>query len=453
MSQKGFAHILLLLLLLAGLAVGVYLVQQKTNLFPKASVSQPTGPETSFTLVGSNDCAIGLICALGFKSDPQPGEEFEVKLYVRSDIDEANLFQAKIKFPVNLIEVIKINVEGSFINNWVENFYDNLTGEISLAGGVPAPGFQTRLGEESALMATIVFKAKTGGTGTVLFNDDSQILRNTDNENILKIKRDYDISIGTKPSPTPTPAPESYSRVFITSTAYNGNLGGLSGADSKCQARADAANLGGTWKAWLSDDVSSSATRLNHSSVPYKTLDGKVVADNWDDLTDGSLQNAISVTENNTFFKSESCVWTQTKVSGALIESKSQNLTGCNGFTVADKNISYCGVDGSKDSNWTQGSLESCNIEHPIYCFEQTAVSAPPTPTPTPTSTPTSPPGQKGDGNKDNKINLIDMSVLLTDFNKEQGYREPIDMNDDKKINTFDFSLHRKLLLELGVIK
>ena len=45
------------------------------------------------------------------------------------------------------------------------------------------------------------------------------------------------------------------------------------------------------------------------------------------------------------------------------------------------------------------------------------------------------------------------MSVLLTDFNKEQGYREPIDMNDDKKINTFDFSLHRKLLLELGVIK
>lgn len=35
-NQKGFAHILLILLLLVGLAVGIYLVQQKTNLLPKA---------------------------------------------------------------------------------------------------------------------------------------------------------------------------------------------------------------------------------------------------------------------------------------------------------------------------------------------------------------------------------------------------------------------------------
>lgn len=36
MNQKGVAHIFLILFLLAGLAVGVYLVQQKTNILPKA---------------------------------------------------------------------------------------------------------------------------------------------------------------------------------------------------------------------------------------------------------------------------------------------------------------------------------------------------------------------------------------------------------------------------------
>ena len=40
MSQKGFAHILLILLLLGGIVGGVYLVQQKTNLFSKASNTQ-----------------------------------------------------------------------------------------------------------------------------------------------------------------------------------------------------------------------------------------------------------------------------------------------------------------------------------------------------------------------------------------------------------------------------
>ena len=35
-QQKGFAHILILLILLIGIVVGVYLVLTQTNLFPKA---------------------------------------------------------------------------------------------------------------------------------------------------------------------------------------------------------------------------------------------------------------------------------------------------------------------------------------------------------------------------------------------------------------------------------
>lgn len=35
LQQKGFAHILLLLLLIIGIVVGIYLVSKQTNLFPK----------------------------------------------------------------------------------------------------------------------------------------------------------------------------------------------------------------------------------------------------------------------------------------------------------------------------------------------------------------------------------------------------------------------------------
>ena len=68
----------------------------------------------------------------------------------------------------------------------------------------------------------------------------------------------------------------------------------------------------------------------------------------------------------------------------------------------------------------------------------------------TPVATPK--PGT-GDGNNDGKINLVDLSVLLSDFNKTAGFRKGVDLNGDGKINTFDFSLMRNLLIEKKVIK
>ncbi|MDZ4247347.1 MAG: DUF1554 domain-containing protein, partial [Dehalococcoidia bacterium] len=88
-------------------------------------------------------------------------------------------------------------------------------------------------------------------------------------------------------SPNPTASPVAGKRVFVTAATYNGNLGGLSGADAKCQASANAVNLGGTWKAWLSDSNTSAGSRLNHSDSPYRLLNGTTIANNWDDLVDG----------------------------------------------------------------------------------------------------------------------------------------------------------------------
>ncbi|MBI2404946.1 hypothetical protein HYV22_02090 [Candidatus Gottesmanbacteria bacterium] len=187
----------MLILLLAGIALGVYLVQQKTNLFSKAGSLKPSGPETSFSLVGPQDCT-SILCLFNLQKGSLP-EEFQVQLLVRSDIDEANLFKAKITFPADLVEIISISTDKSFIQNWVENFYDNSSGQISLTGGVPAPGFKTEQGQDSALMATIIFRTKNLGKGTLVLTDESMIYRNTDNLNILTVKRPLDLNIDKKP--------------------------------------------------------------------------------------------------------------------------------------------------------------------------------------------------------------------------------------------------------------
>ncbi|HET6614087.1 MAG TPA: hypothetical protein VFG83_18940, partial [Kofleriaceae bacterium] len=85
-------------------------------------------------------------------------------------------------------------------------------------------------------------------------------------------------------------------RVFASSTGGTGNFGGVAGGDAFCQNLADAAALGGTWKAYLVDD-SAGLERLEHASVPYIRLDGKLVAKNFTDLTDGSIAAPINVSE------------------------------------------------------------------------------------------------------------------------------------------------------------
>lgn len=174
------------------------------------------------------------------------------------------------------------------------------------------------------------------------------------------------------PLPSPTPLPQSVAakRVFKTSTTYNGNFGGLDGADQKCQGRANVANLGGVWKAWLSDGTNSASSRLNHFTGPYILLDGTVVVDNWTDLTDNTLDRNINMTEMKKIDSNFSTVWTGTDPLG--------NSTGknCVNWTV-NFGWPYFGGVGSGNSTlsyWTQGASDTayCSSSYlSLYCFEQ----------------------------------------------------------------------------------
>jgi len=85
----------------------------------------------------------------------------------------------------------------------------------------------------------------------------------------------------------PTPPPTTERKVFVTSGTFQGNLGGVSGADDLCIGQAAAADLSGTWRAWVSDTTRNAEIILQ--DFTYTRIDGIKVADNKADLLDGSL--------------------------------------------------------------------------------------------------------------------------------------------------------------------
>lgn len=178
------------------------------------------------------------------------------------------------------------------------------------------------------------------------------------------------------PTPSVAPSPQPTKRVFVTSVFYNGNLGGLAGADAKCQERADAAQLSGVWKAWLSSGTVSASSRLTHSSLPYRTLDNAIVASGWTDLTDGAIQSPIRVDEFNVLHSDSPAyarVWTNTTPAGNIASTapSSNCVNWTSGSASSGNGIS--GIYTYTDTQWTQDGSSPCSVTNTnrLYCFEQ----------------------------------------------------------------------------------
>lgn len=163
--------------------------------------------------------------------------------------------------------------------------------------------------------------------------------------------------------------------VFVSSKTYAGDIGGLVVADAQCQELADAADLSGTFRAWLSDGVNGPATRFLKSTVPYRLPSGAEVAADWTDLTTGAVSVAISKTESGgpappgygPCGDGNDHVWSNTNGDGT------SKAPVCGGFTTTLGNGAW--GRWSTTSNWTGwcsgGGDDPCGLTSPIYCFEQ----------------------------------------------------------------------------------
>lgn len=161
-------------------------------------------------------------------------------------------------------------------------------------------------------------------------------------------------------------------RVFVTSVGVTGNFGGLSGGDALCTARANAAGLSGTFKAWLSTSTVSASSRFTQATVPYYRRSGTtvtVLAQNFAQLVAGvaTIPGAINVDENGATVNAN--VWTATSVSGASSVPSCADWTSTTASSGGRQGVTQ---PQSPDWNWwTDQGTGPCSVANRLYCFEQ----------------------------------------------------------------------------------
>ena len=173
-------------------------------------------------------------------------------------------------------------------------------------------------------------------------------------------------------------------RVFVTNEAPL--IGGFVTAgsatpDAYCQRAADTQMIGGTWNAWVTTVegvVSSPSMRLVKpgvdDDVPYVLLNGKVIASNWIELTDGGIDYPINITEFGTPVGGgiTTAVWTNTSTSGQAVSTQNDGTT-CFNFTIQGSTYTVAvGRLDYKDMTWTNVGPGSCyQTPAHLYCFEK----------------------------------------------------------------------------------
>lgn len=147
---------------------------------------------------------------------------FPVKVNAKTDVEGANFFSAKLKFDPTKLQVDHIDTTGTFIQLWVVDpltNFNNSTGTVNLAGGIPTPGYKTNGQPET--IATVYFKGIAPGSSIIDFDGSSAIYSDAQNINILGTTSPATITTtGVVPTPTPTmtPTPTPSASPTITPT-------------------------------------------------------------------------------------------------------------------------------------------------------------------------------------------------------------------------------------------
>jgi hypothetical protein len=170
---------------------------------------------------------------------------------------------------------------------------------------------------------------------------------------------------------------------FVTSTGSGtdgGSLGGLTGADAKCQGLAEAVGAGDhTWQAYLSTDAEDARDRIG-SGPWYNSAGALIAADvaalHDDGLSNGDPQHVLD--ENGDVVPaSEHDILT-----GSLEDGTVDGTNHCDNWTSSDggddarvghsdqpKNFSHSWNSAHVVNGCTEGDLEGPNGAGRIYCF------------------------------------------------------------------------------------
>ncbi|MBU0535597.1 MAG: hypothetical protein KKE20_01425, partial [Nanoarchaeota archaeon] len=118
------------------------------------------------------------------------------------------------------------------------------------------------------------------------------------------------------------------------------------------------------------------ATRFTKSPVPYRLVDGTIIANDWNDLISYSpyyLKNPLNLDENGIVRSGR--VWTNTWYTGVrqnLLAPPNARYDSCREWSdTTNGNWGYSGTIGSMTAQWTGYGPTVCSGQNRLYCFRQ----------------------------------------------------------------------------------
>lgn len=157
----------------------------------------------------------------------------------------------------------------------------------------------------------------------------------------------------------------------LTNTVLRGNLGGLQGADTLCNTKAQNSGLNGTFVAWLSTNTINAKDRIKDTLYALPNTLGeptiKVIGSKADFST-GSILHRINRTSLGIEFTSNGAVRTGTNEFGNAVSD-----LNCVGWT-SNSGTGIIGRTSAQNKDWTNSGTGSCNDDaYAIYCFQVTS--------------------------------------------------------------------------------
>jgi hypothetical protein len=352
------------------------------------------------------------------------GQEFAVQLKAKTGTESANLFVSKLSFDPSKLLVSRIDTGGSFVTQWVNNnSFDNANGKVTLIGGVPNPGYQASV---LTTMATVYFTGKTAGSADINLDGASAIYRNSDNQDILGTQTNGTVTISTvsvSPSPSPvvspSPAISPSPVVSVAPSASPVASVAISPSPSPVVSPSSA-------------PVACSVSQANWVPATNPINEGKVVG--------------LTVTGTGSC-AGKSVTFQVLEDDGILGTDPARNQPPTVKFDANGKaNTSWLAefqADGFNGINnppeyYFNATVDSTTVKSadPLLLVNQAVAGT----------------FNKGDANRDGVIDLVDLSILLSNWNKTSGFNDELDYNDDTVINTFDFAGLVQLLILGGRI-
>jgi hypothetical protein len=186
----------------------------------------------------------------------------------------------------------------------------------------------------------------------------------------------------------PAGAGPSYSDlvVFTTKAVFDGDLGGLAGADAKCNTYAKAAGLSGTFRAWLSDSGTDAISRVPEGG-PWRILDSDgrqsdVAFESKDAWTGYPKVSIVNTEFGKTLSELSSSTtteipytWTGTELGGKQKGCHCLDWTSSKNYNSDCPSGEYGGVIGSRharegDEGWTDLASNPCDARSALLCYQ-----------------------------------------------------------------------------------